>query len=66
LIQTIVADRSPRGADSRAKRRLRGDAAVPYGIHELVLAYNSISVPDEVNEQIENLRLNPDQFAPSP
>jgi hypothetical protein len=66
LIQTIVADGTARGADARAERRLGHDAAPPHGIYEFVFAYNSIPVLNEMNEQVENLRLNRDEFARSP
>ena len=66
LIGAIVADGASCGADARAERSLRDDAALPYDIDDLALADNSIAIPNEVDEQIENLRLDRDQFVPSP
>jgi hypothetical protein len=63
LIETIVADGTARGADARAERCIGDDAALPYGIYEFVFAYNSIAILNEINEQIENLRLDRDEFA---
>ena len=70
LIVPIVADSTARRADARAERRLRDDAVVPYGTYQFIFADNSVSIPDEVNEQIENLWLDrhdltlPPQFMP--
>src|SRR5262249_11383624 len=57
LVVTAVAERAPRRADAGAERRLGDDAAVPDHIDQLVLAHDPIAVLDQMDEQIEDLRL---------
>ena len=66
LIVPIVANSTARRADSRAERRLRDGAAVPYGAYQFIFTDNSVSVPDKENEQIENLRLDRHDFTLPP
>ncbi len=58
LVVAAVAERAPCRADPGAQRRLRDDAALPNRVEQLVLADDSISIPNEVNQQIEYLRLD--------
>src|SRR5262249_54348903 len=58
LVATAVAERAPCRTDAGAQRRLRDDAALPNHVDELVLADDPIAVANEVNEQIEYLRLD--------
>src|SRR5262252_3675346 len=58
LVVAAVAERAPRGADEGAQRRLRDDAALPHRIDQLVLADDAIAVANQVNQEIEHLRLD--------
>src|SRR4029450_1831034 len=58
LVGAAVAEGAPRRADPGARRRLRDDAALPDRVEQLVLADDSIPIPNEVNKQIEYLRLD--------
>src|SRR6266508_5286048 len=58
LVVAAVAERAPCRADSGAQRRLRDDAALPNHVDQLVLADDPIAVANQVNEQIEYLRLD--------
>src|SRR5262245_36465919 len=58
LVAAAVAERAPCRADAGAQRRLRDDAALPNHVDELVLADDPIAVANEVNEQVEYLRLD--------
>ena len=58
LVIAAVAERAPGRADARAQRRLRDDASLPNRLEELVLAHDSIAVADEVNKEVEHLRLD--------
>jgi hypothetical protein len=58
LILAGVADGAPRRADPRAERRLRDDTSLPDGVDQLVLAHHSSAVPDQVEQEVENLRLD--------
>src|SRR5262249_13818348 len=66
LIVAAVAYHAPCGADARAQRGLRDDAALPNHIEQLVLADDPVAVTNEVNEQIEHLRLDVDDRAGTP
>ena len=65
LLVSIVANGAPRRADAGAQRCLGDDTTLPNGLDKLVLAYNSIAIPDEVNEQIEHLWLDADNLTTS-
>src|SRR5262245_16080198 len=58
LVAAAVAERAPCRADAGAQRRLRDDAALPNHVDQLVLADDPIAVANEVNEQVEYLRLD--------
>src|SRR5262249_27976483 len=66
MIVAGVAERAPGGADAGADRRLRDHAPLPNRGDQLVLAHDSITVPDEVDEQVEHHRLDGDNRAGSP
>src|SRR5262249_16124696 len=57
-VAAAVAERAPCRTDAGAQRRLRDDAALPNHVDQLVLADDPIAVANEVNEQIEYLRLD--------
>ena len=46
------------GVDAGRQRRFRHDPAVPDGIQYVVLADHAIAVLDEVEQEIEDLRLD--------
>src|SRR5262249_15288100 len=58
LVVAAVAERPPCCADAGAQRRLRDDAALPNHVDQFVLADDPIAVANQVNEQIEHLRLD--------
>ena len=60
LAFTAVANGAPRRADAGAERRLRDDAALPDRLDQLVLADDSVAVADQIEQQIEHLRLDAD------
>src|SRR5215813_3585927 len=65
LIVAVVADRAPRRADPGAERRFRYNAPLPNRLDEFVLGDDPVAVPDEIDEQIEHLRFDADDF-PAP
>src|SRR5262245_11982570 len=66
LTVAAVAERAPGGADTGTQRRLRDDASLPNCLEEFVLAHDSIAVPNEVNEEVEYLRLDVNGRAGAP
>src|SRR4029077_19507132 len=63
LILTAIADGFPRGVDAAGQSRFGDDAAVPDGLHQIVLGDDAVAVLDQVDQQIEHLRLYSDIFA---
>jgi len=66
LVVAAVAKHAPCGADARAQRCFRHNAALPNRIEQLVLADDPVAVTNEVNEQIEHLRLDMKDRAGAP
>ena len=66
LIVAAVAQRPPRSTDARAERCLRDETTLPNGFDQLILAHDSVAMLDEVNDQIEDLRLDVNNHAGSP
>ena len=66
LVVAAVAERAPGRADARAQCRLRDDASLPNRLEELVLAHDSIAVANEVNKEVEHLRLDVNDRAGAP
>jgi hypothetical protein len=66
LVVAAVAKHAPCGADARAQRCLRHDAALPNRIEQFVFADDPVAMSNEVNEQIEHLRLDVDDVASTP
>src|SRR5262245_10990596 len=60
LVAAAVAERAPCRADAGVERRLRDDAALPDDVEQLVFADDPVAIANEVNEQIEHLRLDVD------
>src|SRR5262249_55096323 len=58
LIGAAIADGPPGGADAGTQGRIRNSATFPHRLNQLVLADDPIVVANEVDEQVENLRLN--------
>ena len=66
LVVAAVAERAPCRADAGAQRRLRDDAALPNRVEQLVLADGSMTVANEINKQVEHLRLDVNDRAGAP
>src|SRR5262249_21164619 len=60
LVAAAVAERAPCRADAGVERRLRDDAALPDDVEQLVFADDPVAIANEVNEQVEHLRLDVD------
>ena len=66
LLLAAVADRLARGIDAAGQRRIRDDAAPPDRGDQVVLADDAVAILDQVDQQIEHLRLERDQLAAAP
>jgi hypothetical protein len=60
-----IADRSAGSIDPVENRGLRNDASLPDRGQELVLTDHAVPVLDQVNKEIEDLRLDCDQRSAS-
>src|ERR1700742_2125069 len=58
LFVSAVADRLAHGVDAGRERGFRNNPAVPDLVDELVPAHDVIAVTDEVQQQVEGLRLH--------
>ena len=58
LILAAVADRLARGVDPARQRGLGDDAAIPHRLDQIVLGDDVVAVFDQVNQEIEHLRLD--------
>jgi hypothetical protein len=58
LFRAGIADGSPRGAHSAGEGIVRYNPAIPYSPDELVFADDAVSMPHEVDEDVEDLRLD--------
>ena len=63
LILAAVADRPACGVDPARQRGFGDDAAIPYRLDQIVLGDDVVAVFDQVNQEIEHLRLDRDAFA---
>src|SRR5882724_6517489 len=63
LLLAIVADGTSSGVDAAVERRVRYDPAAPHQSNEIVPADDVIAVLQEMDQQIEHLRLGRDQLA---
>jgi hypothetical protein len=63
LAITIVPECSPHLADSPGQRGVRNGDVTPYVVEEFLTRDDPVSVPHEVQENVENLRLNENGFA---
>jgi hypothetical protein len=62
----VVADGVAHRVDLAAERGFRHDAAAPYGRHQVVLADHARAILNEIEQEIEGLRLGGDQRRPAP
>ena len=53
-----VADRGARGIDPRGERGFGNNPAAPNGVDQLVFADNPIAISHQIEDQIEDLRLD--------
>src|SRR5258708_37948812 len=60
LVLAAVADRLARGVDAAGQRRIRDDPAAPDRSDEIVLADDAIAILHQVDQQVEDLRLDGD------
>ena len=58
LLLAAVADRPARSVDTAGKRRIRHDPAAPDRGEQIVLADDTLAILHEIDEQIEDLRLD--------
>ena len=63
LVAAVVVDRLAHGIDPAGQGRFGDDAAVPDVVEQLVLADHAIAVLDEIEQNVEHLRLERDAFA---
>jgi hypothetical protein len=66
LILTIVADGTARGAHARTQGGFRDSATLPHRIDQFILADDPMTILNEMNKQVEHLRLGRNGFTPSP
>src|SRR2546430_2199769 len=62
----VVADGVANRVDLAAEGGFRNDTAAPYGRHEVILADNALAILNEIEQQIEGLRLGGDESSPAP
>jgi hypothetical protein len=63
LILAAVADRPARGIDPARQGGFGDDAAIPHRLDQIVLGDDVVAVFDQMNQQIEHLRLDRHIFA---
>src|SRR5262252_6768552 len=56
LLLAGVADGLANRVDVTGDRRFRHDSAAPYCLQQVVLANDAVAVPDEMQQQVEDLR----------
>src|SRR5213075_1914216 len=66
LTLASVADRLARRIDAGEEGGFRDDASLPDRRHEIVLADHAVAMAYQVNEQVEDLRLDGDQLRTAP
>jgi hypothetical protein len=57
LALTVVTGHSSRSLDAAGDRRIGDEAVMPDLVHELLLGYQAISMPYEVGQNLQDLRL---------
>ena len=63
LIPAAVADRLARRVDPAGQGRFRNDPAIPDIFDQIVLGDDALAIFDQINQQIEDLRLDRDVLA---
>ena len=63
LVVAVVAERPPGCVNAAAERSFGYNSTVPDGIDQLILADNPIMVAYQVNDKIEDLRFDMNEFA---
>jgi hypothetical protein len=66
LLIATVADRFAGGVDTAVKSRVRHNPAAPNRSDKIVLANHAITVLDEIQQQVEHLRLKRDELSAPP
>jgi len=56
----VIANRLADGVDSRRQRRIGDDPALPDGVEQLVLAHYTVTMPEQIEQDVENLGLELD------
>jgi hypothetical protein len=62
----VVAHRLAGGIDAARQRRLRDDPPVPDRCDQVVLGHHPVAVLHEIEQQVENLRLDRDRLGAAP
>src|SRR4029079_1304225 len=57
------SDRLPCGMDAAVECGVRDDPSLPDGCDQVVLADDMLAIVDQIDQQVEHLRLDRDQFA---
>jgi hypothetical protein len=63
LLGAAVARCPARGIDAAGQGRFRNDPAAPDAIDKVVLAHHELPVAQQVDQEIEHLRLDRDEVA---
>src|SRR5581483_6904970 len=63
LVAAVVVDRLAHGVDPAGQGRFGHDASVPDLVEQFVLADHAIAVLDEIEQNVEHLRLQRDALA---
>src|SRR4029453_9287082 len=66
LLIATVAERFAGGVDPAVKSRVRHDPAAPNRSDKIVLAHHAITVLDQIQQQVEHLRLKRDELSAPP
>ena len=66
LVITSVADRPSGGGDPAADRCFRDSAALPQHVDQFASPYRPVAMTNQVDEQVENLRLDVNACAAAP
>jgi len=57
-----VANGLTRGGNSARERGIGNNAAVPHVLDQIVLAHHAVTVANEIEQKIENLRIDGDEI----
>src|SRR5216683_1096447 len=63
LILAVIADRVSGGVDAAVERRVGYDPAAPYQLNEIIPADDVVAMLQQMNQQVEHLRLHGNQLA---